>query len=342
MRLFYVKTLEKKKEIIEQKKKEYNHIVYLLPKKFYDELKGSLENVEVHFYEDISKSNDLINYAREESLLILDSPARYKNIGTSKFSRLSKISKQYKNKIIIDSVPFASEIEFLYVPLSYIDRNILGYQHHYSFRENNSEVYQGKQWRSHDFELNAKKMSGIAYQEYQSFLDGIEIKTHEVALTQEEKDGYEKKKEDCFKKYDRFNPIVTALSDYSNMRESVYEKIGEVLQNINGEAVLYTNIKTHNKYLKKRFPNVNVRTFYDVNGDEQNYKNIILCEVPIARAYLFTDVLSRLNVETTVHIIKPNVPAIKLLYNRMNTEYTQLDEFTKILRREINCVEKRS
>ena len=324
MRLFYVKTLEKKKEIIEQKKKEYNHIVYLLPKKFYDELKGSLENVEVHFYEDISKSNDLINYAREESLLILDSQARY------------------KNKIIIDSVPFASEIEFLYVPLSYIDRNILGYQHYYSFRENNSEVYQGKQWRSHDFELNAKKMSGIAYQEYQSFLDGIEIKTHEVALTQEEKDGYEKKKEDCFKKYDRFNPIVTALSDYSNMRESVYEKIGEVLQNINGEAVLYTNIKTHNKYLKKRFPNVNVRTFYDVNGDEQNYKNIILCEVPIARAYLFTDVLSRLNVETTVHIIKPNVPAIKLLYNRMNTEYTQLDEFTKILRREINCVEKRS
>ena len=108
MRLFYIKTLNKKKEIIKQKKTEYNHIVYLLPKKFYDELKDVLEGVEVHFYEDISKSNDLINYAREESLLILDSPARYKNISSAKFGRLSKISKQYTNKIIIDSVPFAS------------------------------------------------------------------------------------------------------------------------------------------------------------------------------------------------------------------------------------------
>jgi len=185
-------------------------------------------------------------------------------------------------------------------------------------------------------------MSDITYQEYQSFLSGIDIKTHEVTLTQEEKNGYEKKKEECFNKFDRFNPIVTALSDYSNMRDSVYDKIGEVLQEVNGEAVLYTNIKTHNKYLKKRFPNVNVRTFYDVNGDEQNYKNIILCEVPIARAYLFTDVLSRLNKGTAVHVIKPNVPAIKLLYNRMVTEYTQLDEFTKILRKEINCIETRS
>ena len=212
----------------------------------------------------------------------------------------------------------------------------------YSFRENNSEIYQDKQWRSHDFELNAKKMSGITYQEYQSFLSEIDIKTHEVVLTQEEKDGYEKKKAECFNKFDRFNPIVTALSDYSNMRDSVYDKIGEVLQKINEEVVLYTNIKTHNKYLKQRFPNVNVRTFYDVNGDEQNYKNIILCEVPIARVYLFTDVLSRLNKGTTVHIIKPNVPAIKLLYNRMVKEYTQLDQFTKILRREIDCIETRS
>ena len=342
MRLFYIKTLEKKKEIIEQKKTEFNHIVYLLPKKFYDELEDSLNGVEVHFYEDISKSNDLINFAREESLLILDSPARYKNISTDKFRRLSKISKQYANKIIIDTVPFASEIEYLYVPLSYIDRNILGYQHYYSFRENNSEIYQGKQYRSHDFELNAKKLSNVSYQEYQSFLDGIEIKTHDVILTPEEKDGYEKKKEECFKKFDRFNPIVTALSDYSNMRDSVYDKIEEVLSGINGEAVLYTNIKTHNKYLKHRFPNVNVRTFYDINGDENNYKHIILCEVPIARAYLFTDVLSRLKRGTTVHIIKPNVPAIKLLYNRMNTEYTQLEEFTKILRKEIDHIETRS
>lgn len=342
MKLHYFKELSSKINLINEKKKQYKHIVYLMPKKFYDELSDVLEGVEVYFYENLSKTNDPINNARSESLLIIDNSARYKNVGSDKFRRIARISKQYQHKILIDSAPFAGNIEYLYVPLSYIDRNILGYQHYYSFRENNSEMYQGKQYRSHDLWLNAQKMANITEMDYSSFLDGIEVVTKEVALSDSERAGYEDKKQACFKKYNKFNPIVTALCDYSNMQESVYNAIEKLLDEQAGQRnLLYTNIKSHNRILKKRFPGAEIRTFYDVNSDESDFDNIILCEVPIVKSYLFVDVLSRLKRGTKVWIIKPNTPAIKLVYQRMNDEYTQLDDFTKTLRKEIDDESRR-
>src|SRR5579859_23619 len=115
-------------------------VVYLAPKKFLLDVQHRIPSAIFLAYEDIVKSNDIFNLADEQTLLVFDRASRYKNITTDTWVRLSRAASRYRHKILVDIVPFTAQIQYLYCPLALISRTILGYQHWYSFRENNSEL----------------------------------------------------------------------------------------------------------------------------------------------------------------------------------------------------------
>ena len=320
-------------ELIAHKKQRdlIDRVVYFCPKKFGCDIKNRLEH-EVHmfFYEGIEETNEPYELANDRTLLILDGSSRYKNIGTRKFQRLSRLSRGFKHKFLVDQVPFSSDTKYIYLPYAYLSRDILGHQHFYAFRENNQELFNGKLVGGLDHELLAHKIKDYAVIDYKYFLN-TNPETIEVDLTPSEKHEYDIRREQLFQKYDRFNPIVTRLADYSNTRESVYNKLEKLLKNIEGKTLLYTNIKSHNKRLRKRFPDYETYTFYDTNGAEKEADNIVLCEVPISRGYLFLDVLTRLKPSCNIFFLKPKTSVINYLYQQMTNEFNQIHDFTQKL-----------
>lgn len=308
-----------------------DRIVYFCPKKFGQDVLSILKHdVKLFFYEDVTKTNEPYELASDRTLLILDGSSRYKNIGTQTFKRLSRISSGYKHKFLIDQVPFTSDIQYIYLPYAYLNRSILGHQHFYAFRENNQEYFKGKLVPGHDYHLIANKIKNYSYIDYSSFLE-MEPKTIEVTLTAAEKYEYEIYREKLFEKHNKFNPIVTRLADFSNTRESTYKALEKLLATLDGKTILYTNIKSHNKRLNKQFPDYETYTFYDANGAEKDADNIVLCEVPIVKSYLFLDILGRLKPTCNIYFLKPNTTAIKYLYEQMTREFTAINNFTKVL-----------
>lgn len=334
---FYTKGDNIKKELLNQlikHKKDRNlidYVVYFCPKKFQNDVLNILEHdFQLFFYEDVSKTNRPYDLSSERALLILDGASRYKNISTQTFKRLSRISSGYKHKFLIDQVPFTSDIQYLYLPYAYLDRSILGHQHFYAFRENNQEYFNGQLVAGHDFHLLAHKIKYYCYLTYPAFFEN-HIETIEIELTADEKAGYNTLREELFERFDKFNPIVTRLADYSNTRESTYKELRKLLNKLTGKTILYTNIKSHNKRLKKEFPEFDVYTFYDANGIEKEADNIVLVEVPIVKSYLFLDILARIKPTCNIYFLKPNTSAINLLYKHMTHEFTQINDFTKVL-----------
>jgi hypothetical protein len=135
-------------------------IVYLAPKKFLGDVERRIPCATFLAYEDLTKSNAIFNLADEQTLLVFDRASRYKNITTDTWVRLSRAAEHYRQKILVDIVPFTAQVQYLYCPLALVSRDILGYQHWYSFRENNSEqLADGSIVRAHDYRYLAQKLT---------------------------------------------------------------------------------------------------------------------------------------------------------------------------------------
>jgi len=308
-----------------------NRIAYLAPKKFIADLARRIPEAEFHAYEDVTKSNDLFNSADDRTLLVFDRVSRYKLITSNTFVRLSRLSALYRHKILVDIVPFTSEIQYLYSPLAFIDRGILGYQHWYSFRENNLEQTPDGPVRAFDYRLLASKMAPYVDIDYREFV-GTQVQTVECPLTQDEAAEYQQLRDRLFAENRTAQPIITALADWTNIRPSRYAALRELLSRLSGRTVVYTNLSGHNRRLQRAFPGLETRSFYDANGKEHEYDNIILFEAPIVRGYLFLDVLANIRPDCGVYLfLAPNSTVDKLLYRRMVSEFTAINEFTRVL-----------
>ena len=311
-------------------------IAYLAPKKFIPDLTHRIPGASFHAFEDVVKSNDLFNQADNATLLVFDRASRYKNITSNVFVRLSRLAAKYEHKILVDIVPFTADVQFLYCPLAFIDRGILGYQHWYSFRENNLEVTEsGEQIRAHDHSLLAKKLEPHSTIDYSDFF-GNQASVIDCSLLPGEKSEYQALRDKLFAENKSASPIITTLADWTNIRESRYAALRDLLSPLTGNVVVYTNLSGHNRRLKKLFKNVTIKSFYDTNGDEDKYDNVILFEVPIVKSYLFLDVIANIRSDCPVYIFRGNTTIDKYLFRKMNDEYKSINDFTKVLYEEVN------
>ena len=332
-RVNFVRSIFRKKQ-----KEGVNKIFYLLPKKFISDVSERLSEAEFIPFEDVTKSNYLFNNASDNTLLVLDRPSRYKNITSNVFVRLSRIASKYEHKAMVDIVPFTTDIQYLYCPLAFIDRGILGYQHWYSFRENNYELNSaGEETLAHDYFLLAEKMKDHIEIDYDNFFSN-DIEIIDVILTKKEQSEYKKLRDKLFEENTSASPIITKLADWTNVTESKYNGLQELLDKLEGNTVVYTNLTSHNRRLRKRFKkyNISIKSYYDTNGDEDQYDNVILFEVPIVKNYLFLDVIANIRSDCKVYIFCADTTVDKYLYKKMSEEYTQLNEFTKVLYEVVN------
>lgn len=336
---FYAKKRYEKAEFINriiQYKKEkdiIDQVVYFCPKKFISDVERTLKHKTYIFaYEDIQKNNQPFTVASDRSLLVLDDCSRYKNILSYVFARLAKLALYYKQKVLLDIMPFTVDIQYLYIPWSYLDRSILGHQHYYAFRENYLETTaDGNLIRGHDYNHLANKIKTYSAIAYGSFFEN-EISVINSQLTREEKNEYQTYRDKLFAEKSNPQPIITRLADFTNMCESRYQKLESLINQFTSKTIVYTNIKSHNGTLKKRFKGLDVRTYYDTNGDEASASNIVLFEVPIVKNYLFLDIIANLNPDCKVWIFTSDAPVDKYLFKKMNDEYTKINEFTRILK----------
>lgn len=343
---YFTKNINNKFEYIKKAIANFEHssVVYFCPKKYSELAKEKLqgEKVYIFHYEDINKSNEPYNVTDKNTLLILDGSARYKNITSYVFKRIERLALVPKNKLMVDTVPFTTDIMYSYIPFSHLKRQILGHQHWYAFRENNMEYNsKGELVEGHNFELLAEKMSPVTDIDYPHFME-CDTTTITCEITNKEKQEYDLYRDNLFEEYESIQPVLTRLADFVNTRKSRYENLYNLVKGLSGETIVYTNIKSHNSAIKKllkEFKNVEVRTFYDNNEKEQFADNIILAEVPIVKNYLFLDVIANAKKEAKFYFITGTTTIDELLYKRMVDEFTQIDEFTSILSKKVNGVE---
>lgn len=342
-RAYFTKNIDNKFNYIRTLMKEanYSNVIYFCPKKYKNLAENNLKSEKIHIfhYEDINKTNRPYDLANSESLLILDGSARYKNITGYVFKRLEKLALIPEHKVIVDIVPFTTDIMYTYIPFSHLKRQILGHQHWYAFRENNMEYNsKGELVEGHDYELLAEKMVPYTTIDYPNFME-CSTETLFCDITPEEQKEYDEYRDKLFEEYESIQPVLTRLADFVNTRKSRYDHLYNLVKNLKGNTIVYTNIKSHNSVIKKllkEFENIQVKTFYDNNESEALADNIILAEVPIVKNYLFLDVIANAKKDANFYFITGHTTIDDFLYKKMFDEFTQIDNFTKILSKKVN------
>ncbi|MGG1673961.1 hypothetical protein ACIFOE_25710 [Paenibacillus sp. NRS-1783] len=313
-----------------------DNIAYLLPKKFMAEVSQHFPGCTFQAYEDVVKSNTLFNLDTERTLLVLDRPARYKNITSNTFVRLSRLTAKFRHRMLVDIVPFTASIEYLYAPLAFVDRSILGYQHGYAFRENNWEITEANDpVRAHDIGLLARKLAPVADIDYSDLL-GNQVEIVHAPLTRGEAAEYEQKRDELFITENSERPVITRLADWTNIRESRYERLQSLLSTLPGNTVIYTNLSGHNKRLLKRFPGLKVKSFYDANGTEDQYDQVVLFELPIVKGYLFLDVIANVRPDCRVMVFRSNTTVDDMLAKDLFDQYEQINQLAQALHKEVH------
>jgi hypothetical protein len=334
--ILYSRSASARTLFVSEHSSHYSKVVYLAPKKFLADVRQRISASTFLAYEDLTKSNIIFDLADEETLLVFDRPSRYKNITTDTWVRLSRAAERYQHKILVDIVPFTSEVQYLYCPLALVSRSILGYQHWYSFRENNSEqLADGSIVRAHDHAHLAQKLAPYCSIDYNDFLSNP-IQIVDCPLTTQEKSEYQELRDRLFAEAQQeekksASPIITQLADWTNIRLSRYTRLRDLLLQANGHTMIYTNLAGHNRRLKKIFPSSEVRSFYDANGEEDQHDTVILFELPITKSYLFLDVIANVRPDCRILFFKSDATVDKLLYGHMVTEYQSVNDFARHL-----------
>lgn len=316
--------------------------IYVYPKNRHKDLqKPSVKNCQIHYvtYEDIGKTEEWLKInglLSDRTALILDNPSRYPKISSPKFQFLYRLEKKCRDKAIVDIVPFTLSIEYLYTPYSYLGRDILGYAHYYAFRENYHELNaDGVMKMSHDFDLLAGKIAPYTEIDYPRFLcpDRYIVQT---LASKDELARYQQLRTECFDR-EPFSPrnTITKLADCAHAFQTRIETVIQLLPQLEGETAIVTNLSSYAKSLDKE---LKVRglaattTSYQL-GIERPYQNCIYLEAPIVKSYLLMDIESRLAPNTRIYQIRGDTNVDCYLWQELDKELTQIDEFTQELNR---------
>lgn len=310
--------------------------VFVYPKNRRDEV-PELPGVFCVAYEDVTKTEvwlHINSIMDGSSTLVLENPSRYPKITSEKFGHLKRLSMQVAHKAIVDIVPFTLDTEYLYTPLAYLDRGILGYAHYYAWRENYHERGDdGVVRAAHDPDVIAPQLAQVARIDYRQFLCANRTIV-DVSMTEEEHDSYAAKKAELFGGYTSPQKIVTRLADHAHAFDSRRQALYQLLP-LPGRTVIYTNLSSYatrlHADLKAQGLHKGVAVTSYQTGDNDEADNCIYFESPIVNSYYLLDAESKLPDTAKVYHFLSDAKVDQLLYSQLVSELEQINDLTKEL-----------
>lgn len=316
--------------------------IYLYPKNRKKELIKPTTSASVHYftYEDMTKTEEWLrihSLLGDNTALVLDNPSRYPKITSTKVLSLIRLEKMVNAKVLVDIVPFTLDIQYLFQPVSYLGRDLLGYAHYYAWRENYCEIDQhGRAKAAHDFELIAEKLREVYRIRYPHFLCPNRSVV-QFGSTAEELKRYAALRDELFAA-EEFSPqpAITRLADLVHAFQSRYDALLNLLSRLSGTTLLYANLSNYAKKaeaIARRAGFTKVKgTSYQV-GSTERFDNIVYLESPIVKSYFLLDAESRLTDDCQVFHLVGDTKVEQYLWGQLEHELTQINEFTKELYR---------
>lgn len=320
---------------------ERGPILYVYPKNMEGQ-RLVLPNAYSVTYEDIDKRETWLHINAligDSTVLIMENPSRYPKATTPKSRTLRRLSMQVQTKAIVDIVPFTEDIQYLYTPLSFLSRSILGYAHYYAFRENYQEMDESGTIRSaHDYDVLADKMKGVCQCDY----DGFMLRNRVVVdcpITADEQAQYDARREELFSVEKSPQRIITRLADTAHAFQSRTDRLLDVLAECAGQTLVLCNLASYAKRARVAAKTAGLHnvtaTSYQVamREDIGNFDNVVYLESPIVNSYYLLDVEAALPAHCHVYHFLGDAKVDKYLYGEIDRELRQIHGLTKELYR---------
>lgn len=339
---FYSKVREHKDAFIDLLKARHPGclFIYLCPRVVVEHVKARHPGFKVVAIEHFTRRDVFLrlhDLAGPRTVIVMENVARYTHLSSDKFNYLHRLRMATEHRYLVDIVPFHRAIHKLYLPLSYLDREILQYSNGWAFEYNYLEEDEhGRVRRAHDLDFLAGKVSPWAYVDYPAFLPPIEYV--DSALTPDEHAVYAARKAQLFEEYDNPLKIVTEICDCANMLASRYDSLVETLRDAGGHAVVYTNIVKNNalirQHLRRRRARLDVeyRTYMTHQNRPVEADVVALFETPINQNQLAAlDVLADVRPGARVLLFRNDARADGYIFGQVQPEWSAIDAFTREL-----------
>lgn len=320
---------------------ERGPIIYVYPKNM-DAQRLTLPNAYSVTYEAIDDRETWLHINAligDSTVLIMENPSRYPKATTPKSRTLRRLSMQVQTKAIVDIVPFTEDIQYLYTPLSFLSRSILGYAHYYAFRENYQEMDEAGIIRSaHDYDVLAGKMKGVCQCDYNGFM----LRNRTVVdcpITADEQAQYDARREELFGVEKSPQRIVTRLADTAHAFQSRTDRLLDVLAECAGQTLVLCNLASYAKRAQAAAKSAGFRnvmtTSYQVAMREElaSFDNVVYLESPIVNSYYLLDVEAALPTHCNVYHFLGDAKVDKYLFSEIDRELRQIHGLTKELYR---------
>lgn len=276
-----------------------------------------------------------------DTAVVLENPSRYPRVSSEKVRHLRRLTMQAAHVLLVDVVPFTLSVEYLYTPMAYLGREILGYAHYYAFRENYHEKGpDGAVRRAHDFDVLAAKVAPHLEIDYPRFLAPCRH-TLRVESTGEERAAYAAKRQQLFDADMPGPKVVTRLADLAHAFESRLEAALGLVAGLEGRSggkvLVLTNLASYAAAFAARARARGLRRVvcasYASARPVEGVTSCVYLEAPIVKSYLLLDVESRLPEGCEVWHVRGDTKVDAYLHGLLESELAAIDGFTKELYR---------
>lgn len=199
----------------------------------------------------------------------------YYKVNSEKARRLERLAEISRNVHLLDVTPFCESIESLYITWRYIDRQILGYQHHYAFAGGHAERHGDRIVSSLDFDLNVSKIAPHCRIEKNPVRENRRVVRCEY--TAGEHREYQSLRSRLFDTKKTPQPIVTSLADLVHAFESRRKASAS-----HPGAVIVTNLDTYAQFYRQQGFQAGT---YAKPPDVSQAKQVVFAEPPIVYTY---------------------------------------------------------
>lgn len=245
---------------------------------------------------------------------------------SDKARRLERLAEISRNVYLVDVTPFCGNIMNLYDTWRFIDRSILGYQHHYAFAGGHHEVYNDRVVSSLDPQLNASKIAPHCILDRNPILE--KRSTIDVRSSKIERDQYIEKREALFASKRSPQPILTGLADLVHSFDS---RRSAVLDVANKNDLIIVNLDSYAKWYRDR--GLNAATYSKPN-EVQSYARIVFAEPPIIYPFRRIHIEADAGLDCEAIEICGDNKVDSFLSNRSNDELGSINDFCRLLREE--------
>ena len=272
--------------------------------------------------------------------LIFENPSRYPKATTPKSRALRRLSMQITRKALVDIVPFTVDVKYLYTPLSYLDRAILGYAHNYAFLENYQELGEDGAIRlAHEPAVLAEKMRSVCRISYNGFLCPQRT-TIPCPVTPDEHAMYMARRAELFATETSPQRIITRLADTAHAFSSRTAALLALLPELEGPVMVYTNLSSYAQKVERAarqagFLNVSA-TSYQLGAGLDAARHTVYFESPIINSHYLLDIEAAIPPIGSVWHFLSDTKVDAHLYGQIDRELTQIEALTRELHR-VSC-----